>query len=311
MKPDPKRKGIIILSIGIIGLGGVSRYYVDATLRSPELALAGVCDLKPERLDRFRNDSSVAVYHDFAALLADGRIDAVVVDTPVATHVEICRAALEAGKHVCCEKPLAIATADAQSLLELARGHELTLFTAFHRRYNRAMPLPGTLPLEGLASVESRYFETIEEHTEDSSWYAMPASEGGGCIVDNGPNAYDVVRHLFGEVTVEGVEVTRSATGVDLQAVVYGRVGSAEVVIRLDWAFEGELKDLRASWRDGMALHVDMLAGSTGFKSSLEHEYVGVLDDFAGHALSRRQDEHGLAATVWLDDVLSRIGPLG
>ena len=103
----------------------------------------------------------------------------------------------------------------------------------------------------------------------------MPASEGGGCIVDNGPNAYDVVRHLFGEVTVEGVEVTRSATGVDLQAVVYGRVGSAEVVIRLDWAFEGE-PDLRASWRDGMALHVDMLAGSTGFKSSLEHEYVGV-----------------------------------
>lgn len=294
-----------ILSIGIIGLGGVSRFYAGAVRRSPEVSLAAVCDLRADRRAPFADRAEVRAYGDPAALLADPDVQAVIVDTPVATHVALCRAALEARKHVCCEKPLALTRADATELLELAEAEALTLFTAFHRRYNRGMPAPDSLPTEAPVLVQARYYERIEDHSESAAWYATRAAAGGGCIVDNGPNAYDVVRHLFGDTAVTDVTVHRSPEGVDLDAVVRGLAGETEVVIGLDWAYPGEQKDLRARWADGSELYVDMLEGFPGFKSSLDHEYDGVLDDFAAHVADSRQDRHGYAATAWLEDALA------
>ena len=155
-----------------------------------------------------------------------------------------------------------------------------------------------------------RYLERIEEHTDgDMSWYATAASEGGGCIVDNGPNAVDVVRQLFGDVSVDDVQVERSPQGVDLRAVVTGRAAGAPAVIRLDWAYAGEVKDLRVRWSDGRELHADMLAGFDEFKSSLHHEYAAVLADFAARVAEGREDPDGLAATAWLEQVLAAAAP--
>jgi predicted dehydrogenase len=294
-----------MLSIGVIGLGGVSRFYIDALARAKDLELGAVCDVRQEALQPFAADPAVRSYDRHDRLLGDPRVDAVVIDTPVGTHVELCRAALEAGKHVCCEKPLALTRADAQALLELADARRLTLFTAFHRRYNERLPDPGSLSREGLVAVQVRYLENIVEHTEQSDWYTATAAEGGGCLVDNGPNSFDAARHLFGDVTVEDCVVTRSPQGVDLQAVVRGRAGGADVVIELDWQYAGEVKDIRATWASGEQLHFDMLAGFDGFKSSLYHEYVAVLQDFAEHIAAGRQDRLGLVATAWLEDALT------
>ena len=293
-----------MLSLGIIGLGAVSRFYVEAAELVDGLTLTGVCDIRPERLRPFEQEPGVATYDDVARLLADENVDAVVVDTPVASHPELCRAALDAGKHVCCEKPLAVRRADAAALLELAERRGLTLFTAFHRRYNRRLPSPESIARGEVVFAESRYLEQIADHADDAGWYTTPASAGGGCIVDNGPNAYDVVRHLLGDVTVTHAHVTRSDAGVDMQAVVHGRAGQADVVIRLEWDYDGERKDVLLRFRDGSELHADLLDGFDGFKASLQHEYVGVLQDFAAHVAARRQDTLGLAATAWLDDVL-------
>jgi L-arabinose 1-dehydrogenase len=299
-----------MLRLGIIGLGGVSRFYVDAADRARDIELTAVCDRDPARLEPFADRTAIPAYRDVDELLADGRVDAVVLDTPVATHVELSRAALRAGAHVCCEKPLALRVADAHELTDLAEAEGRMLFTAFHRRYNRNLPQPGSLDPQGLRSVELRYLERIDEHTDgDGAWYATPAAEGGGCIVDNGPNAVDVVRHLFGEVSVDGAAVERSPEGVDMRAEVRGRLrGGVEAVIRLDWGYDGEVKDLRARWDDGRELHADMLAGFPAFKSSLDHEYDGVLADFAARVASGTGDPEGLAATSWLERALAAVG---
>lgn len=294
------------IGLGIIGLGGVSRFYVDALASVPAFALAAVCDLNPDRLAPFRDREGIATYEDAAALLADPAVEAVVLDTPVATHVPLGRAALEAGRHVCCEKPLALTRADADALAALAADRDVTLMTAFHRRYNRNLPASGMIDRAGLASVEVRYLEQIDEHTDDLSWYATTAAEGGGCIVDNGPNAVDVVRHLFGDMTVESVDVERSEQGVDLRAEVRGHVaGGVAAAIHLDWAFPGECKELCLRWTDGRQMVADMLGGFSAFKSSLEHEYIAVLEDFAGRIASRAPDPDGPAATGWVEDVLA------
>ena len=106
-------------------------------------------------------------------------------------------------------------------------------------------------------------------------------------------------------MSVAEVEVARSPQGVDLQATVTGTVGDgAEAVIRLDWAFDGECKDLRAEWEDGSETYVDFVGGFSGFKSSLAHEYAALLADFESCVRTGRRDEAGLAAAAWLEDVL-------
>jgi predicted dehydrogenase len=254
-----------------------------------------------------RDRDGVAAYSSVDGLLEDDRVEAVVVDTPVATHVPLALAALRSGRHVCCEKPLALSRAEAGELNALARDRGVALFTAFHRRYNRNLPKPGTLPSDEPELVEVRYLERIEEHAGDLAAYAAPAEDGGGCIVDNGSNAVDVVHHLFGPASVDEALVERSSSGVDMRATVRGRLrGGAEVVIHLDWAFDGELKDLRVRWPDQHEVYADMLEGFPGFKSSLEHEYAGVLDAFAAQIASGAEDHLGSAATAWLEDVLAR-----
>ena len=279
---------------------------MDAIRQSRAFRLAAVCDIDQFKSADFANDDGVAIHEDAAELIADQAVDAVVVDTPVSTHVELCRAALTAGKHVCCEKPLALARGDGEELLSIAASIGVTLFTAFHRRYNNNLPTPGQLRRTGLEAVRLRYLERIEEHTDSLGWYATSAAEGGGCIVDNGPNAYDVLRHLFGDVSADRAEVKRSSSGVDMAADIHGRLADgADVLICLDWTFDGECKDLHVRWADGAELDVDLLAGYPGFKESLAHEYSRILDEFATLIDGGDSDLHGLAATAWLEDVLA------
>jgi predicted dehydrogenase len=293
----------------VIGVGGVSRFYLEAIRACPTLELAAVCDIDERRVEPFARSGEAKAYTDSAELFADEAVEAVVLDTPVGTHIPLAHAALEAGLHVCCEKPLAMSRRDAQVLLDVASTAGRTLFTAFHRRYNRNLPAPESLAGRRLAGVEACYYEKIEEHSDDAGWYTSTAAEGGGCIVDNGPNAYDAVRHLFGDMSLGEVDVTRSTQGVDLQATVSGTVrDGAEAVIRLDWAFDGERKDLRAQWADGSETYVDFLGGFGGFKSSLAHEYEALLDDFQTHVRAGRSDDGGFAAAAWLEDVLERAG---
>jgi predicted dehydrogenase len=299
-----------MLRLGIIGLGGVSRFYVDAADRARDLELIAVCDRDPSRLEGFAARTEIASYGHARDMLADGSVDAVVLDTPVPTHVALARAALSAGAHVCCEKPLALTVADAQELFDLADASRRVLFTAFHRRYNRNLPKPDALDRRGLRAVELRYLEKIEEHTDgDGAWYSTPAAEGGGCVVDNGPNAVDVVRHLFGDVSVDGVDVERSPEGVDMKAEIRGALSDgAEAVIKLDWDYDGEVKDLHARWDDGRELHADMLGGFAEFKSSLDHEYDAVLADFAARVATGAGDPEAMAATAWLEGALAAAG---
>ncbi|GGN32736.1 putative dehydrogenase [Actinoplanes campanulatus] len=298
------------LRVGVIGLGVISRFYVEAFAGVPGIRLEAVCDLRPEVLDPFAGRARR--YIDHRAMLAAGGIDAVVVNAPNDVHLEICRDVLNAGLPVCVEKPLALDVAGGRELSDLARARGLTLFTAFHRRYNDNVlrlrdGLPAGVPIAGLTV---RYLEKIEEHAGTDSWYLDPGRCGGGCVADNGPNAYDLVRLFLGEVSVEDVRVTRDGAGVDQQAVVELRsTGGVPARVELDWAYPGEIKDVTVRLADGTTAYADMLAGHSEFKSSLWHEYVAVLTDFAAAVRggpSSHRAEDGLAALRLVERTYAR-----
>ncbi|GHG24194.1 Gfo/Idh/MocA family protein [Streptomyces hydrogenans] len=292
------------LRLGIAGLGVISRFYVAAAERMPEWEVAAVCDLREEALDPFRG--RVACHTDHRAMLAAGPLDALVVAVPNHAHAEVCADALRAGVPVCVEKPLALDAADGRRLAALSRERGVPVLTAFHRRYNdRVLALLDRLPAPDapvrVESVTVRYLERIEEHIGADTWYLDPARCGGGCVADNGPNAFDLVRLLLGETPSEVVaaEVVRDAAGTDRQAVVELAGPGGRGRVELDWSYPGEVKDVVVRLDDGTELSADMLGGRPGFKESLWHEYEGVLRDVA--ALRELPDpsravEGGLAA---------------
>ncbi|MER6714968.1 MULTISPECIES: Gfo/Idh/MocA family oxidoreductase [unclassified Streptomyces] len=284
--------------IGLIGLGVISRFYLAALEREACARLVAVCDLDRDRLATA--PAGVPRYRDHRELLRDADLDAVVVNVPNDLHHPVCGDALAAGRAVCVEKPLATRPEDGHHLVRLSRQHDAVLFTSFHRRYNSEVrALRGRIASgPPIASLTVRYEETIEEHAGRDRWYLDPERCGGGCLADNGPNAFDLVRLFLGDVRVTGATVRRDARGVDRQARVLLRAPSgAEARVVLDWSRPGERKTVEVRLADGTVDRADMLAGHREFKGSLWHEYVGVLRDFTDVLAGRRANEpDGLAA---------------
>ncbi len=116
------------IHIGVIGCGywGPNHLRIFAQLK--ECQVVGLADSKPERLaslaERF---PQVRGYLDYRELLADPRLDAVVIATPTRSHAVVVEDALRAGKHVLCEKPLCLDPLEGESLVALARNQGLIL----------------------------------------------------------------------------------------------------------------------------------------------------------------------------------------
>ena len=120
--------------VGVVGYGywgpNVARNFSE----TPGARLVACCDLQPERLERATaRYPAIQVTDDYEALLADDRLDAVAICTPISTHYRLAKAALEAGKHVLVEKPLAQSLAQCLELeaLAAARGRVLLVDHTF------------------------------------------------------------------------------------------------------------------------------------------------------------------------------------
>lgn len=292
------------LRIGVIGLGVIARFYLAALDRIPSMRVVAVCDTDDAALRPFRE--RLPCHHDHRELLQRTDLDAVVITVPNDAHVTVGRDALAAGLPVCLEKPLATQLTDGEALVDCAHSTGVCLFTAFHRRYNWTIQtldrrLRRQPPVQ---SLTVRYLERIEEHIGRDRWYLDPARCGGGCVADNGPNAYDVARLFLGELAVTDVDIHRDAQGIDRQARVDLRAPSGAMArVELDWSYPGERKDVEIVLADGSTHHADMLRGYPGFKDSLWHEYVGVLRDF-GQALAsgKHRVDGGLATLALVEE---------
>jgi predicted dehydrogenase len=293
----------------MIGLGAISRYYLAALEHSPHWRLAAVCDARPEALRR--HGDAVPGWTDAAAMLREATLDGVVVAVPNDAHAAVCRAALTAGVPVCVEKPLALTAEQGRRLTTLAAESGTVLLTAFHRRHNdafRALRAAVSAAGSPARTVRVRYLERIEDHTGGESWYLEPERCGGGCVADNGPNAFDLVRQLCGDVALTHSFIGRDAAGVDRTAHLRLRAADgAEAEVLLDWSHPGETKDVTVTLKDGRSLHADLLAGHPGFKGSLWHEYERILMEFAAlcTARGRTGDDDGAAGGLACLDLVA------
>lgn len=118
------------MNIAFIGCGFVFDIYMRTLRAHPELVVAGVYDIDPERMARVKDYYGFRAYHSYADLLADPSIDAVVNLTPIAAHYSVNKQALLAGKHVYSEKPLTKYINQSRELFDIANVQGVRLYAA-------------------------------------------------------------------------------------------------------------------------------------------------------------------------------------
>lgn len=199
-------------AIGIIGCGTISSAYLRTLTRAPGVRVAAVADLDPARARAQADAFGVAEALDPAGLLARDDVALVVDLTIPAAHFEVNRLALEAGKAVYSEKPLAASAAQARTLVALARGRGLALggapdtFLGAGAQTARAALDQGAIgrPFAAVAHMVSRGPE---------SWHPDPGflyQPGAGPLLDMGPYYVTTLVSLFGPVASVVADASRT-----------------------------------------------------------------------------------------------------
>jgi len=142
-------------------------------------------------------------YGDYRELLKDGRIQSVHICSPNYLHYEMAKAALEAGKHVICEKPLAISAAEAEELVELADKQGLVNVVNFNIRYYPLMRQLRLMVDKGdmgeVFAVQGSYLQDWLFHPTDYNWRLEPGQSGQSrAIADIGSHWMDLIEFVTG-----------------------------------------------------------------------------------------------------------------
>ncbi len=170
------------------------------------------------------------VYGSYEALLADPEVDAVYIPLPNHLHVEWSIAALRAGKHVLCEKPLALTAADAERVVAEAERAGRRLMEAFmyrlHPSWQAVVDLVAGGRIGRLTAVQSWF----SFYNDDPTNIRNVAAYGGGALYDIGCYGVNLSRLLFGGEpdAVEAAIVRDPATGVDVLSSAILRFGSGQ-----------------------------------------------------------------------------------
>ena len=188
------------MRIALVGAGNIADRYAAAITGAEELELAGATDLDGARAEALVAEFGGRAYPDLATVLADDGVDTVVNLTVPRAHAEVTSAALEAGKHVHSEKPLALRHADAARLVELAGGRGLRLSSAPATLLGEAQQTLWKHVREGaVGRVRAVYAEANWDRIE--RWHADPRSlYEVGPAVDVGVYPITILTAMFGPV---------------------------------------------------------------------------------------------------------------
>lgn len=192
---------------GLMGCGDISRKRVAPALRDAAGSeLVAVNRARVELAEDFAREFGARRWHaDWRELLADDEIDAVYVATPVSLHAEQTIAAAEAGKHVLCEKPMAMDVAECDRMIAACRANGVALSIAYYRHFYpvihrvREILAAGEIGRPVLAQINA--FERFNPQPgQDRYWFVKRALAGGGPMMDFGCHRIEVLMHLLGKV---------------------------------------------------------------------------------------------------------------
>ncbi|NBC27516.1 MAG: Gfo/Idh/MocA family oxidoreductase [Bacteroidetes bacterium] len=208
------------LRIGVLSTAKIARHYVIPAIRqSSHCRVEGIASRNSVRAKETASEFDIPrSYGSYEALLADSRIDAVYIPLPNHLHVEWSVKALEAGKHVLCEKPIGLNAGEARQLKAASdRFPSLKVMEAFMYRYHpRWKRVAEIVQAGGLGEIRAVHCYFSYYNTDPEN-YRNKSGMGGGALMDVGCYAVSVARLIFGREpeTVTGASDIDPEFGID------------------------------------------------------------------------------------------------
>jgi predicted dehydrogenase len=248
------------LRAGVVGLGWAGGRHLDGYAALPDVEIVALAGLEEDRLKELGGRFGIPnLYSDYQDLMARDDIDVVSVCTPNHLHAPITIAALESGKHVLCEKPLARDAGEAEAMVKAAVEGNKVLHVAFnHRQRGDVQVLRRFLEQDQLGRIYHVKATWMRRSGIPGmgSWFTSRHMAGGGPLIDLGVHVLDLALFLLDEPEVVSVSAATYAElgprGRGFSGTKRMSVGSAYEVEDLATAFlrlgDGSTVNLEASW---------------------------------------------------------------
>lgn len=188
------------IKIGIIGTGNIANSHIGGYLKNPNVELYALCDINENRLKEMGEKYGVTrLFTDKDEMLKLKEIDAVSVCTWNSQHAPCTIAALNAGKHVLCEKPMAMNAEEAKAMKEAAEKNGKLLMIGFVRRYgNDCKILQDFIRNDYMGELYYAKATYLRRDGNPGGWFGDKSRSGGGPLIDLGVHVIDLVRYLSG-----------------------------------------------------------------------------------------------------------------
>jgi predicted dehydrogenase len=205
-----------VIRAAIVGLGGWGRYIVRSLAGSEKIELVRAADSNVEAVSDFARDHGLVLSEDLESVLADREVGAVILATPHSLHESQIRAVAATGKHVFCEKPLALTKASAERAIAACQTAGVLLGIGHKRRFEPALVEIKRMMEAGelgtLMHVESNFSHDHLAGVTAADWRASAAEAPAAAMTGMGIHLTDLYIHLFGEVAEVYAQTARRAT---------------------------------------------------------------------------------------------------
>jgi len=229
---------------GLIGCGRIAQSHIEAFAKVPDAQLVAIAEPREAAGKAAAETVKALHFADYRETGLSSLVDAVIVCAPPSEHPAIVKHFLQLGKHVLCEKPLTIRSAEAVELARLAEQKQLTLMMASKFRYCDDM-------IQAKAIIEAGTLGNVLELQNvftgkvamKERWNCDPKISGGGVLIDNGSHSVDIARYLLGPLSAVQAQAGVQGQGLPVEDTAYLWLRTAKGVIGrvdLSWTIHKE-----------------------------------------------------------------------
>ncbi|MEW6355936.1 MAG: Gfo/Idh/MocA family oxidoreductase [Planctomycetota bacterium] len=188
-----------MLRIGMIGCGGISNHHAKRLKQIENAQIVHCADVNAAAAEKMAQEYGAAKHGgDYRALLDDKDVDAVFVCLPTFLHRDAVVAAAQAGKHIFCEKPIAMTSQDAKEMIQACKKAKVTFMIGFVRRFDAHWGKVAELVKAGRIGRPVLWRHCSASGGPANPWY-LNREQGGGPLIDGAVHDYDFHRSMFGD----------------------------------------------------------------------------------------------------------------
>jgi predicted dehydrogenase len=201
------------MKFGIVGTGAMAERFLQAVEgKAKGVVFVAAHDLNPEMRESFaQKHPDIRCYADYSRMLADPEVEAVYIATPVFAHMSLSVEAANRGKHVLCEKPMALTLQECTAMVTAARENGVVLQIAYMMRYHpahqyiREKIASGSLGRIQFVHLERTAFSDFKtpDFPSNRKWFVDKSKSGGGAFMDLGSHLLDLLIYLMGDDIVD------------------------------------------------------------------------------------------------------------